>query len=46
MQKNHSMNHQLELVIPVEISNFSNGLYFVKVMNGLEQNVKSFTIQK
>lgn len=44
--ENHSMNHQLELVIPVEISNFSNGLYFVKVMNGLEQNVKSFTIQK
>jgi len=42
----HVMNNQLELVIPIGITDYSNGLYFVKVMNGLEQNVKSFTIQK
>lgn len=42
----YSMNHQNEMVIPVGISNFSNGLYFVKIMNGTEREVKSFTIQK
>ena len=42
----YSMNHQQELVIPIGINQFSNGLYFVKIMNGTEREVKSFTIQK
>ncbi|MBK6858730.1 MAG: T9SS type A sorting domain-containing protein [Saprospiraceae bacterium] len=42
----YSMNHQQELVIPIGINQFSNGLYFVKIMNGIDREVKSFTIQK